>query len=79
MTTPTDQQTTEQRSALGLEVDTATRESLEDHTLRFAPRSFRTWSSGVVAISALGGIEAGQSCSRTVRAPPCGRSGSATT
>ena len=34
----------------------ATRESLEDYTLRFAPRSYRTWSPAVVAISALGGI-----------------------
>ncbi|MDT4938818.1 MAG: hypothetical protein QOG80_2489 [Pseudonocardiales bacterium] len=31
-------------------------ETLEDFTLRFAPRSYRRWSSGVVAISALGGI-----------------------
>jgi len=35
---------------------TATRETLEDYTLRFAPRSYRRWSTGVVAISALGGI-----------------------
>ena len=34
----------------------ATRESLEDYTLRFAPRSYRKWSAGVVATSALGGI-----------------------
>jgi len=34
----------------------ATRESLEDYTLRFAPRSYRTWAPGVVATSALGGI-----------------------
>ena len=38
------------------EVDAGTRETLEDYTLRFAPRSYRTWSTGVVAISALGGI-----------------------
>lgn len=31
-------------------------ERLEDFTLRFAPRSYRTWTTGVVAISALGGI-----------------------
>lgn len=31
-------------------------EKAEDFTLRFAPRSYRTWSTGVVAISALGGI-----------------------
>ena len=34
----------------------ATNETIEDYTLRFAPRSYRRWSSGVVAISALGGI-----------------------
>ena len=34
----------------------ATKETLEDYTLRFAPRSYRRWSPGVVAISALGGI-----------------------
>jgi purine-cytosine permease-like protein len=34
----------------------ATRESLEDYTLRFAPRSYRRWGPGVVATSALGGI-----------------------
>ena len=37
-------------------VATAARETLEDYTLRFAPRSYRKWSTGVVAISALGGI-----------------------
>ena len=35
---------------------TATKETLEDYTLRFAPRSYRKWSTRVVAISALGGI-----------------------
>ncbi|WP_432940149.1 purine-cytosine permease family protein [Kribbella sp. CA-253562] len=35
---------------------TATRETLEDYTLRFAPRSYRKWSTGVVGVSALGGI-----------------------
>ena len=34
----------------------ATKESLEDYTLRFAPRSYRKWGAGVVATSALGGI-----------------------
>ena len=34
----------------------ATKETLEDYTLRFAPRHYRRWSTGVVAISALGGI-----------------------
>src|ERR1700710_2351206 len=40
----------------GLEPAAATRETLEDYTLRFAPRSYRKWTTGVVAISALGGI-----------------------
>src|SRR4051794_34088660 len=31
-------------------------ETLEDYTLRFAPRSYRGWSTSVVAVSALGGI-----------------------
>ena len=35
---------------------TATRETLEDYTLRFAPRSYRKWSTRVVGISAMGGI-----------------------
>src|SRR6195256_7000920 len=39
-----------------LDTMTATRETLEDYTLRFAPRSYRRWSTGVVAVSALGGI-----------------------
>src|SRR3978361_194455 len=38
------------------DVRAATHETLEDYTLRFAPRSYRKWSTGVVAISALGGI-----------------------
>ncbi|AGL17083.1 cytosine permease [Actinoplanes sp. N902-109] len=38
------------------DVRTATHETLEDYTLRFAPRSYRRWSTGVVAVSALGGI-----------------------
>lgn len=29
------------------------KQTLEDYTLRFAPRSYRRWSTGVVAISAL--------------------------
>ena len=35
---------------------TAAKETLEDYTLRFAPRSYRRWGTGTVAISALGGI-----------------------
>ncbi|MDT7643620.1 MAG: hypothetical protein QOC75_620 [Pseudonocardiales bacterium] len=38
------------------DVGTAAKETLEDYTLRFAPRGYRKWSTGVVAISALGGI-----------------------
>ncbi|MBJ8344748.1 cytosine permease [Antrihabitans sp. YC2-6] len=34
----------------------ALKETLEDYTLRFAPRSYRQWSTAVVATSALGGI-----------------------
>ncbi|ORB85707.1 hypothetical protein B1987_20105 [Mycobacterium kansasii] len=34
----------------------ATGETLEDYTLRFAPRGYRRWSPAVVGISALGGI-----------------------
>ena len=34
----------------------AASETLEDYTLRFAPRSYRRWGTGTVAISALGGI-----------------------
>src|SRR4051794_36750496 len=35
---------------------TAANETLEDYTLRFAPRSYRKWSPGVVGVTALGGI-----------------------
>ena len=38
------------------EVAKAANETIEDYTLRFAPRSYRKWSCGVVATSALGGI-----------------------
>jgi purine-cytosine permease-like protein len=47
------EQTSTPRNAAAL---SATKESLEDYTLRFAPRSYRKWSAGVVATSALGGI-----------------------
>lgn len=45
-------------STVAVEHDTMTaaRETLEDYTLRFAPRSYRRWSTAVVGISALGGI-----------------------
>ncbi|MFJ7333148.1 purine-cytosine permease family protein [Streptomyces sp. NPDC101116] len=36
--------------------DQAVRETLEDYTLRFAPRSYRRWTPMVVATTALGGI-----------------------
>ena len=39
-----------------LDTMTASKETLEDYTLRFAPRSYRKWSTPVVGISALGGI-----------------------
>src|SRR3954451_11537575 len=38
------------------QVGAATKETLEDYTLRFAPRSYRRWSTGVVGVTALGGI-----------------------
>lgn len=38
-------------SALG-----ASKETLEDYTLRFAPRTYRRWTPAVVGASALGGI-----------------------
>src|ERR1700749_1110130 len=47
--------TSEATDALAVDAD-ATHETLEDFPLRFAPRSYRRWSTGVVAISALGGI-----------------------
>ncbi|GAA1835053.1 allantoin permease [Pseudonocardia ailaonensis] len=36
--------------------ESAAKETLEDYTLRFAPRSYRKWSTGVVGVTALGGI-----------------------
>jgi len=38
------------------QTSSATKETMEDYTLRFAPRHYRRWSTGVVAVSALGGI-----------------------
>ncbi|MFE5752613.1 purine-cytosine permease family protein [Streptomyces massasporeus] len=43
-----------QRAASG--TDQAVKETLEDYTLRFAPRSYRRWTPMVVATTALGGI-----------------------
>ncbi|WP_437772688.1 purine-cytosine permease family protein [Arthrobacter sp. KNU40] len=44
------------RTAGNADAMSAAKESLEDYTLRFAPRSYRKWGAGVVATSALGGI-----------------------
>jgi purine-cytosine permease-like protein len=46
----------ESMAEVDLDTMTATKETLEDYTLRFAPRSYRRWSTAVVGISALGGI-----------------------
>ena len=43
-------------AATDLDKSPAARETLEDYTLRFAPRSYRRWSTAVVGIPALGGI-----------------------
>jgi purine-cytosine permease-like protein len=52
----TEAQAAAHQAALELDTMTATKETLEDYTLRFAPRSYRQWSTRVVGISALGGI-----------------------
>jgi purine-cytosine permease-like protein len=52
----TDQAADSAAAQADLDTMTATRETLEDYTLRFAPRSYRKWSTRVVGISALGGI-----------------------
>lgn len=57
MTQETESETSNQSAAVvDLDAMTATKETLEDYTLRFAPRSYRRWSTAVVGISALGGI-----------------------
>lgn len=48
--------TTEEVRAAEAVTGKATRETAEDYTLRFAPRSYRRWTPGVVGASALGGI-----------------------
>ncbi|NEA98061.1 allantoin permease [Streptomyces sp. SID13726] len=51
--------TTESRSATAdptKSADQAAQETLEDYTLRFAPRTYRRWTPMVVATTALGGI-----------------------
>ncbi|WP_406179475.1 purine-cytosine permease family protein [Streptomyces sp. NBC_01006] len=52
-TTESRQTTTE---ATRTAADQAVKETLEDYTLRFAPRSYRRWTPMVVATTALGGI-----------------------
>ena len=47
---------TQEITDVDLDTFTATKETLEDYTLRFAPRSYRKWSTRVVGMSALGGI-----------------------
>lgn len=47
---------TRDRTAGNADAMSAAKESLEDYTLRFAPRAYRKWGAGVVATSALGGI-----------------------
>ncbi|WP_416971058.1 purine-cytosine permease family protein [Streptomyces sp. 4F14] len=47
---------TDVRTAPAPSTDQATKETLEDYTLRFAPRSYRRWTPMVVATTALGGI-----------------------
>lgn len=49
-------QSTPSASSATADASAATAESLEDYTLRFAPRSYRRWKPAVVATSALGGI-----------------------
>ena len=51
-----EQPTSADEGGAGRGATAATRESLEDYTLRFAPRSYRKWGPGVVATSALGGV-----------------------
>ncbi len=55
---PVTQKVTREREMDEADLDTmtASKETMEDYTLRFAPRSYRKWSTGVVGISALGGI-----------------------
>ena len=43
-------------SSVAAQPDKSQKETLEDYTLRYAPRSYRRWTPAVVATSALGGI-----------------------
>ncbi|MGW6979241.1 purine-cytosine permease family protein [Streptomyces sp. NPDC054932] len=54
MSTTESQRTTTDTSKTA--ADQAVKETLEDYTLRFAPRSYRRWTPMVVATTALGGI-----------------------
>ena len=56
MTQELDKEPVNEAVVADLDTMTATKETLEDYTLRFAPRSYRKWSTRVVGISALGGI-----------------------
>ncbi|MFK0046075.1 allantoin permease [Streptomyces sp. NPDC090741] len=54
MSTTESRQTTTETTRTA--ADQAVKETLEDYTLRFAPRSYRRWTPMVVATTALGGI-----------------------
>ncbi|GHE64228.1 allantoin permease [Streptomyces vinaceus] len=54
MSTTESRQTTAEAPSTA--ADQAVKETLEDYTLRFAPRSYRRWTPMVVATTALGGI-----------------------
>ncbi|MFD7834402.1 purine-cytosine permease family protein [Streptomyces sp. NPDC059761] len=54
MSTTESRQTTAEATRTA--ADQAVKETLEDYTLRFAPRSYRRWTPMVVATTALGGI-----------------------
>ncbi|MGP3683366.1 allantoin permease [Streptomyces sp. IBSNAI002] len=55
-TTESRQATTDATATAEAVADQAVKETLEDYTLRFAPRSYRRWTPMVVATTALGGI-----------------------
>ncbi|MHA6785199.1 purine-cytosine permease family protein [Pseudonocardia saturnea] len=51
-----DEAESESRTGTAAPPTTATSETLEDYTLRYAPSTYRKWTPGVVATTALGGI-----------------------
>ncbi|EFV12238.1 purine-cytosine permease family protein [Segniliparus rugosus] len=55
-TVPVTRPTETQAGQLGSAAKSKAHETLEDYTLRFAPRSYRRWGVWTVSISALGGI-----------------------